>query len=410
MNIYAIIILAALLIEYVLDLVADLLNIRHSETEVPEEFEDVYSADKYEKSQLYLRDRTRFGIITSTFSVVVLLVFWFAGGFNWLDLYLRQFIDAYIWRGLAYIGALIIAQSVISLPFGIYSTFVIEEKYGFNKTTPKTFAFDILKSLAMTVVIGGSVLALILFILREAGGYAWLYGWTAALLISVILQYVAPRWIMPLFNKFEPLEEGELRDKIFDYAEKVDFPLKNIYVMDGSKRSSKSNAFFTGFGRNKRIVLFDTLIERHQPDELVAVLAHEIGHFKKKHLHLNMIISFVHMGIIFFLLQMFLSFEGLYEAFYMQYTPIYAGLLFFGMLYAPVESILSIIMNYISRKNELQADKFAAQTIENSGNLAAALKKLARNNLSNLRPHPFYVFMNYSHPPVAKRIQLIQKY
>jgi STE24 endopeptidase len=410
MNIYAIIILTALIVEYLMDIISNLLNIGNPGEKPPREFEDIYDSEKYEESMRYLKDRTRFGIITTTFSLALLLVFWFAGGFDWLDIYLRQFIDGYIWRGLAYIGALVVGQSILSIPFGIYSTFVLEEKYGFNKTTPATYALDMLKSLALTVILGGPLLALILFILREFGSNAWLYGWAAAALITIIIQYLAPRWLMPIFNKFEPLEEGELRSKIFDYAEKVDFPLRNIYVMDGSKRSTKSNAFFTGFGKNKRIVLFDTLIERHEPDELVAVLAHEIGHYKKKHLHLNMLISFVHMGILFFLLQIFLSFEGLYEAFYMQYTPIYAGLLFFGMLYSPVETILSIIMNYISRKNEYQADKFAAKTIEESGNLVTALKKLARNNLSNPQPHPFYVFLNYSHPPLIRRIQVIQKY
>ncbi len=408
MNIYAAIILIALAVEYLLELVSNILNLKHSGTRLPEEFRDVFDADKYAKSQRYLRERTRFGLITASFSLALLLAFWFAGGFNWLDLFLRQYIDNYIWRGLAYIGLIVAGQGILSIPFGIYSTFVLEEKYGFNKTTPKTYALDMLKSLALGAAIGGPMLAMIIYILSELGGFAWLYGWSASIAIIMLMQYIAPRWIMPIFNKFEPLEEGDLRNRIFEYAEKVNFPLKNIYVMDGSKRSSKSNAFFTGFGRNKRIVLFDTLIERHTPGELVAVLAHEIGHYKKKHIYINMAISFIHMGLLFFLLQLFLSFEGLYEAFYMEYTPIYAGLLFFGLLYSPVEAILSIIMNYISRKNEVEADRFAAETLSKPGDLADALKKLAKNNLSNLEPHPLHVFLNYSHPPVVERVRMIE--
>jgi STE24 endopeptidase len=227
-------------------------------------------------------------------------------------------------------------------------------------------------------------------------------------IISLFLEYIAPTWIMPLFNKFTPMEPGELREAILGYAGSVKFPVKNVLVMDGSKRSSKSNAFFTGFGNNKRIALFDTLIAQHTVQELVAVLAHEVGHYKKKHIIQGVIIGIVHTGIIFFLLSLFLGSSGLFQAFYMRQESIYAGLLFFGLLYTPIELILSIVMHMVSRKNEYEADRFAAETIAEPGNLVDALKKLSATNLSNLAPHPFFVFLNYSHPPLLPRIQAIQ--
>ena len=409
MNIYAIIILATLAIGYILDLIADYLNIKNLRTDLPEEFRDVYSREKYERSQEYLKENTLFGIISSTFSLIVLLIFWFSGGFNWLDLILRGLIENNIYRGIAYLGILIIANSILSIPFSIYRTFVIEEKYGFNKTTPKTFIFDILKGLALAIVLGLPLLAGLLYILQNFGDVAWLYGWGTVVLFTFIIQFIAPRWIMPLFNKFEPLKEGELRDAIFDYADRIGFSLKNIFVMDGSKRSSKSNAFFTGFGKNKRIALFDTLIDNHTTGELVSILAHEIGHYKKKHIIQGMIISIIHTGILFFLLSLFLTQEGLYEAFYVENMSVYTGLIFFGMLYSPIEMILSLFMNALSRKNEYEADEFAAKTIEDPKDMINALKKLSEHNLSNLTPHHFYVAVNYSHPPVLERIKRIRK-
>jgi STE24 endopeptidase len=318
-------------------------------------------------------------------------------------------IENEIFRGLAYIGILMIGNSIISLPFSIYSTFVIEEKFGFNKTTVKTFILDLLKGLLLAVLLGGIVLGAILYIFNILGEFAWLWGWLAVTLFTLILQFIAPTWIMPLFNKFTPLEEGELKDSIMNYAKKVNYSLKNLFVMDGSKRSAKSNAFFTGFGKNKRIALFDTLINNHTVAELVAVLAHEIGHYKKKHILQGMLISIIHSGIIFYLLSLFLKQEGLYQAFFMDNMSVYTGLLFFGMLYSPIEMILSIFMNILSRKNEFEADAFASKTIENKEDMINALKKLSKDNLSNLTPHPFYVFLNYSHPTVLERISAIRK-
>ena len=411
MNIYGVIILATLLASYLLDLITEIINLKALREELPEEFADVYDREKYRKSQAYTRERTRFGLLTSSFGLLVTLVFWFAGGFNYLDEIVRSWSLGPIWTGLLYIGILILARSAISLPFSIYSTFAIEERYGFNKTTPKTFILDLIKGTALGIVIGGAVLAGVLYFFEYAGPYAWLYCWIAVTLFSLVMQFIAPTWIMPLFNKFTPLEEGDLRSAIMDYARSVKYPLENLFVMDGSKRSSKSNAFFTGFGKHKRIALFDTLIENQTVPEIVAVLAHEIGHFKKKHILQSMVIGILHTGVMFYLLSIFLSHQGLFEAFYMENaaaTPIYAGLIFFGMLFSPIEMILSVFMQIFSRKNEFEADRYAAETTGDPESMVSALKKLSAHNLSNLTPHPFYVFLNYSHPPVLERIRAIR--
>ncbi len=409
MNVYAIIILATLVASFVIDLVTEALNLKALHDDLPKEFEGVYDAEAYKKSQAYTRATTKFGFITSIFSIVLTLAFWFAGGFNTVDQIVRGWGLHPIWNGLIYIAILVSAKSILSLPFSIYSTFVIEEKFGFNKTTPLTFVTDLLKGLVLGALLGGPLLAGVLAFFQYAGGMAWLYCWLATTVFTLFVQFIAPTWIMPLFNKFTPLEEGELREAILSYAKSVKFSLQNLFVMDGSKRSSKSNAFFTGFGKNKRIALFDTLIEKHTVAELVAVLAHEIGHYKKKHILQGMIISILHMGVMFYLLSIFISSEGLSKAFYMENISIYAGLIFFGMLYSPLELILSIFMQIFSRKNEYEADRYAAETTKDPTSMIDALKKLSVHNLSNLTPHPLYVFFNYSHPPVLQRIQAIRE-
>jgi len=408
MNIYAVIILLALAVNYILNLISDLLNLRALQKSLPEEFRDVFDEEKYRKAQEYTRVRTRFGLLTSTFSIIVLLVFWFAGGFNWVDVFVREFGYGTIVTGLMFVGILILAQTIISLPFSIYSTFVIEERFGFNKTTPATFITDRLKGLMLTVLLGGPLLAGVIGIFEYLGAIAWLYAWAVVILFTLFVQFIAPTWIMPLFNKFAPLEDGELKQAILDYAEKVSFPLRGIYKIDGSRRSSKSNAFFTGFGRNKRIALFDTLIENHSVPELVAVLAHEVGHYKKKHIPKNMIVSMLHTGVMLFLLSLFIRVPGLHEAFFMEHISVYAGLVFFGLLYSPIEMVLSVIMQVVSRKHEFEADRFAADTTGNPESMVSVLKKLSADNLSNLTPHPFHVFLHYSHPPVLHRIRAIR--
>jgi STE24 endopeptidase len=408
MNLYAAIILFTILFGEVLDLVADLLNLKARRSDLPEEFTDVYDAETYRKSQEYVRVTTRFGFVTSAFGLLLTLIFWFAGGFNYLDRMVRDWGQHLIVTGVLYIGILVFIRTLLMLPFSVYETFVIEERFGFNKTTPLTFITDLLKAFALSVIIGVPLLVGVLAFFQYAGVYAWFYCWIVVTLVMIFLEFIAPTWIMPLFNKFIPLEEGELRNKILTYAQTVNFPVKNVFVMDGSRRSTRSNAFFTGFGNNKRIALFDTLIAKHTVPELVAVLAHEIGHYKKKHVLQGMVIGIVHTGVMFFLLSIFISHKGLFDAFYMEQMSIYAGLLFFGMLYAPIELILSIFLHILSRRNEYAADRFAAETIENPEEMVRGLKNLARDNLSNVTPHPLYVFLNYSHPPDLERIRAIR--
>jgi STE24 endopeptidase len=409
MNIFTIIILTAIVIDFVLEVVSNRLNLKALSKQLPDEFEDVYDQETYAKSQEYTRVNTRFGFITGTFDLILLLGFWFAGGFNWLDQWARSFDFGAVGTGLIFIGALVVAKMIISMPFSIYSIFVIEENFGFNKTSVKTFIADRLKGILLSVLIGGPLLAGIIAFFVYGGTWAWLYAWIAVTAFSLLMQYIAPTWIMPLFNKFDPLEEGELRKAIENYADKVDFPLQGIYVIDGSKRSAKSNAFFTGFGKNKRIALYDTLIENHTTEELVAVLAHEIGHYKKKHIVKNMAISILQTGIMFGLLSVFLQVPALFEAFYMEEMSVYAGLLFFGLLYSPVETLIGLGMQILSRKYEYEADAFAANTISEKEEMVNVLKKLSKDNLSNLTPHPFYVFLNYSHPPALQRIDAIRR-
>ncbi len=408
MNWIGLIILVALLADFILNWIADLLNLRMLAKEVPEPFRDVYDAERYRRSQEYLRVNTRFEWVAGSVSLALVLIFWFGGGFPWLDGWVRSFGFGPLATGLIFMGILLLVRAVVALPFSIYGTFVIEERFGFNQTTPATFAADLTKGLVLSVVLGAPILAAILAFFQYAGDWAWVYCWLAVTAYMLIMQYVAPTWIMPLFNRFEPLKEGELRSAILDYARSVDYPLKNVFVMDGSKRSSKSNAFFTGFGKNKRIALFDTLIEQHTVPELVAVLAHEIGHYKRRHILQSLGLGILQTGVIFYLLSLFISHEGLFSAFYMERQSVYAGLIFFGMLYAPIDLFLGLLLQMLSRKNEYEADRFAVETTKTPEAMVDALKKLSANNLSNLVPHPFYVFLNYSHPPVLKRVRAIR--
>jgi len=409
MNFFGLVVFSTLVITFLVKLVSELLNLKAAEAPLPVEFREVFDEESYSKSRDYLRVSTIFSLISSAYDLSVLLLFWFLGGFNLLDHFLRGYGFHPVATGVLYIGALLLIQSLIDLPFSIYKTFVIEEKFGFNKTTPGVFAVDILKTLLLALLIGTPLLGAVLWFFEEGGSMAWLWAWGGITVISLLLQYVAPTWIMPLFNKFVPLEEGELKSAIMHYAEKVHFPLTGIYVLDGSKRSSKANAFFTGFGKRKRIALFDTLITTHPVHELVAVLAHEIGHFKKKHIIVNMMLSLGNLGVLFFLLSLFMNNRQLFDAFFMRDLSVYGSLIFFSLLYTPVEWILSVFLQALSRRHEYEADYFAVSTFQNGAALGDALKKLSRNNLSNLTPHPLYVFLNYSHPPVIQRIMRIRE-
>ena len=410
MNIYAVIILVAILGRLAIELASLWLNIRSLSAEAPEPLAGLYDPEKYRKSQEYTRVHTRFGIVEEIFSLAVLLIFWFAGGFNWLDQALRGLQLSSIFTGVLYIGILVLAGSLLSVPFSLYSTFVIEERFGFNRTNLRTFVLDRMKGLALSALLGIPLLIVVLWFFGREGSLAWLYCWIIATLFTLAVQFIAPVWIMPLFNKFTPLPEGDLKDRVSEYAHRVRFVFKDISVMDGSKRSSKANAFFTGFGKNRRIALFDTLIEQQTVPELVAVLAHEIGHYKKGHVLQGMVIGVLHTGILFYLLSLFLNNRGLFDAFYVQHVSVYGSLLFFGLLYEPISFVLSILMNAFSRKHELEADRYAAQTVGDREEIVSALKKLSVRNLSNLTPHPFHVFLHYSHPPLLQRIRSIRDY
>ena len=402
------IILTTLIGSYLIDTIADFLNLGNLNQPLPKEFNNHYKPEKYIESQNYLKANTKFGFITSSVDLIIILVFWFSGGFQTIDSFVRSFNFGSIVSGLFFTGILLFLKLVISLPFSIYSTFVIEEKFGFNKTTPRLFFTDLIKSIVLSAALGGILLSLILGFLEFGGRLAWIYCWAASAVFLLIVHYIVPTWIMPLFNKFTPLEDGPLKESILNYAKSIDFALSNIFVMDGSKRSRKSNAFFTGFGKNKRIVLFDTLIKEQSIEELVSVLAHEMGHFKKKHIIKRLISGIFQMGFVFYLISIFISNEGLFHAFFMKEISIYAGLIFFGMLYSPIDLFLSILLQISSRKDEYEADRFAAETIKDNMPLINALKKLSAHNLSNLTPHPFYVFLNYSHPPVLERINTLK--
>jgi len=408
MNLYGTIILVTLVTTFLIKLLADVLNLRAASPDIPDVFVGVYEQDAYRRSQDYLRANTLFSLVEASFDLALLLVFWFAGGFNRLDQYIRGFGFDTVIAGVLFIGALLLLQSVAGLPFSLYKTFVLEERFGFNKTTPQVFVADLFKGLLLAAVLGSPLLALIIWFFDRSGSLAWLWAWSGVTIFSLLLQYVAPSVIMPMFNKFTPLEDGPLRQAILRYADDVRFPISGIYVIDGSKRSAKANAFFTGFGRHKRIALFDTLIANHTEEELVAVLAHEIGHFKKRHILVSMVLSMLNLGVVFFLLSLFMNNSRLSDAFYMQQVSVYSSLLFFMLLYSPVEFILAVLLQMLSRRHEFQADRFAVATYPGGRALSDALKKLSKSNLSNLTPHPFYVFLNYSHPPVLQRILRIE--
>ncbi|NRB73665.1 MAG: M48 family metallopeptidase [Verrucomicrobiales bacterium] len=405
-NAWFIAIVLGLFLMWKLDLFATLLNLKALSGEIPATFEGFVDEEAYEQSQEYTRVRAVFGIGEGIFSLVLLFVFWWLGGFGWLDEQVRDLGHGPIVSGLVFVVALMLAQHVIDLPFNLYSTFVIEEKFGFNRTTFGTWVLDQFKGLVLGALIGLPLLAALLWIFQSVP-LAWIWGWGLVTLFSLALTYVAPTWIMPLFNKFEPLEEGELKTEIHAMAEKCDFPLKEVFVMDGSKRSSKSNAFFTGFGNNKRIALFDTLIENHTVPELVGVLAHEIGHYKRRHIVKSMIIGVGTTGAMFFLLGMMMENRALFDAFGVKETSVYVSLILFGILMSPVNDLLSIGGSLLSRKHEFEADAYAAEVTGNPEAMADALRKLSKDNLSNLTPHPFYVFLNYSHPPVAERVKAL---
>jgi len=410
MSIYFVIIIGIIIFEYLLSFIVKILNIKALNPNLPKEFEDTFDQDKYTKSQEYTKTNTRFSFITSTFSLIVSLSFIFGGFYNIIDLYVRGFGYSDKITGLCFFGLLFIVTDLLNTPFSIYRTFVIEEKYGFNKTTIQTFLMDKIKGYFLTILIGGPVLYLMLYFFGSFGSNAWLYVWGFLVAFSVIMQPIFNTFIAPMFNKFTPLEEGELLDKIKTYLKKVNFPVKKLEVVDGSKRSSHSNAYFSGIGKNKRIALFDTLVEQMDDEEIVSVIAHEVGHYKLKHIYSGILLSAIQSGIMLYVMSLFLENRALFDVFYMENTSIYASLVFFSMLYAPISLLLGIFFTYISRRNEFSADQYSVETAKMPESMISSLKKLSKENLSNLTPHWLNVFLNYTHPPVLERIRALKSY
>lgn len=409
MSIYLAIVLISLIVSWALTLFLESKNIASLDPDLPDTFADIYSPEAYAKSQAYTRSKAMFGMVVATFDLVILIVCILAGGFNWLDRMISEMGWSYIVSGLVYFGVLGVAGDLLSLPFSLYTTFVLEERFGFNKTTLAIFWMDRLKGYALSIVFGGIVLGGVLWFFEQMGDQAWLWCWIFTTLFMVCIQYLAPRFILPLFNSFTPLEPGETKDAIMSFARRTSFALSGIFVMDGSKRSAKSNAFFTGLGNKKRIALFDTLLKEQTTPELVAILAHEIGHYTHKHMLKGLVVGILKTGIIFLFLGMVISSPSLYTAFGITQPSVHTGLVIFALLYTPVSLILTPVSAYVSRKHEFQADAFAARNLEDPQAMISALKKLSVSNLSNLTPHPWYVAFHYSHPPVLERIRAIEK-
>jgi STE24 endopeptidase len=403
------IIVAIILFDYLLERFLDYLNATRRSIELPQELEGIYDAEKYRLSQEYDKVKSHFSLLTSTLSLVAMLLMLFLGGFAWLDDFVREFTTHPILMALMFFGILGFAADILTTPLSIYSTFVIEEKFGFNRMTPKIFILDKLKGWLLAVIIGGGLLALVIWIYTATGAWFWVIAWGVIGAFTIFMTMFYSNLIVPLFNKQTPLEAGDLRTKIEEFAKKVGFKLQNIFVMDGSKRSTKANAYFTGLGSKKRIVLFDTLIKDHTDEELVSVLAHEIGHYKKKHTLTSTMLSLIQTGLTLYILSLFLSNPLLSGALGALAPSFHMSVLAFGLLYGPISLVLGLIMNVISRKNEFTADRYAGQHYAVKP-LQDALKKLSVNHLSNLRPHPAYVFFYYSHPPLLERLKALEKY
>jgi len=408
MNLWLIFILFLLIFSFLLETIVSFLNLKALVPKLPEEFADTYDQGKYRQSQKYTQTTTKFSLLENGFSTSITIIFLLLGGFNMVDIWARSFGFGEILTGLIFTGCLLLLSFTVNIPFSIYSTFVIEERFGFNRTTIKTYIFDILKGTALAIIIGGPLLALILWFFEATGYYGWLYCWLGISIFSLILQFLAPVLIMPLFNKFSPIKDGSLKDTILHYANQENFKLQGIYTMDGSKRSAKLNAFFTGFGKFRKIVFYDTLLEKLNESEIIAVLAHEMGHFKLKHISKMIAGQFIQMGVMFFLLSLFLNNSYLAAAFGMQHVSIYGSLIFFGFIYSPVSMLISVIFNSISRRHEYDADSYGAKTTGQPLFLVSGLKKLSVANLNNLTPHPLHVFLHYSHPPILMRIRRLQ--
>ena len=402
------IIVVFLCLDFVLERVLESLNSKHMSPVLPDSLKGIYDEKEYSRFQSYKRENGRLDCWSSGVGFGVMIVFLVAGGFGWYNSWVVSLTDSVVWQTIFFVMGLSVASTVLDIPFDYYATFRIEEKYGFNKTTRRVYWLDAVKELFLSLVLGGVLLALVVWFYTWAGTYFWLYAWGAVTLFSVFMAMFYSQLIVPLFNKQTPLQEGSLRDKIQNFAEKVGFKLDNIYVIDGSKRSTKANAYFTGLGPKKRVVLYDTLIDELTEEEIVAVLAHEVGHYKKRHTLRSMVVSVIQMGVLFWLFSLCVNNAALSEALGGDRAYFQLGLIAFAILYSPVNLILGIGMNVWSRSNEYEADAFAARYYEGDY-LVSGLKKISVKSLSNLTPHPLYEYIYYSHPSLLKRIDAIKR-
>ncbi|KYG79580.1 STE24 endopeptidase [Roseivirga ehrenbergii] len=402
-------IIGIVLVDYFFDQLLDFLNMKSAKSKLPKELKGIYPPEEYAKSQRYFKARSKFSFLTTAFSTTLTVLIIAFGLFGDLHIWLSAHFTSPMLHSLAFFGVLFLVSDIINIPFELYSTFVIEAKFGFNKTSLKTFWADKLKGYLLVVILGGGLGYVLLWLIFEWQEQFWIYALIVITTFSLFMSVFYTSLILPLFNKLTPLAEGELRDKINAYAERVKFPLDNIFVIDGSKRSSKANAFFSGMGKKKKIVLYDTLIEKQSDEELVAVLAHEVGHFKKKHIMVGMAISVVQMAVTLYILSLLIFNESLSMALGAEDLSVHLNLVAFALLYTPISKLTGILMNMISRKNEYEADAYASTTY-NPAALQSALKKLSVDSLSNLTPHPAYVFVNYSHPTLLQRLKHMDQF
>jgi STE24 endopeptidase len=398
------IIITIVIADYLLERTLSFVNCRKISTHLPDEVKGIYSQEKYQQSQEYKRANCRFELVTASLRVVILLGLLMFGGFAFVDQVARGMVQAELLVSLLFFALLFMVSEILSLPFGLYHTFVLEERFSFNKTTLVTFVTDKLKGWLLTVVLGGPLLAAMIWFYQVTQDSFWIYAWLLLSGFMIFMTMFYSTLIVPLFNKQTPLEPGELRDAIEAFSTKAGFQLDNIFVIDGSRRSTKANAYFSGLGSKKRIVLYDTLINDLEVDELVAVLAHEIGHYKKKHTLQGIILALGQTGIILYILSLFIAKPALSAALGADIHSFHLALISFAILYSPLSTVIGLGMHIFSRKNEYEADRFAAQHCD-AADLGSALKKLSINNLSNLTPHPAYVFFHYSHPPLLQRLR-----
>lgn len=407
-NLLFFILIGILVVNFAKETFLALLNAKHFEDTLPEEVADVYDSNEYKNSQAYKKENHFFSLFRNAFSLLVTLLFFWFDGFLYIDSIARNVTSNEILIALYFLGVLFFLSDLVHTPFSYYKTFVIEEKFGFNKTTKQLFFIDKIKGWLLLVLIGGPLMSLVTWIYLKTENLFWIYTWAVITVFSLCMNVFYSSLIVPLFNKQSPLEDGPLKTKLENFASQVGFKLDKIFVIDGSKRSSKANAYFSGLGPKKRIVLYDTLIKDLHTDEIVAVFAHEVGHNKRKHIFYNFILSTLLTGVTLFILSILIANPLLAASLRIASPSFHVGIIVFSILYTPISEFTEMLMNFISRKFEYQADNYAKETA-NANDLIQALKKLSKNSLSNLTPHPSFVFLYYSHPTLLQRIQHLNK-